>query len=72
MAEPVPTNDEIRDSIARSAEEGIDSVTVDGMTVKEMALSARLDALEQLETTSAASKAHRGLRFTRLVPAPPG
>lgn len=67
-----PTPAEIREAIAKSAEEGIDSVTIDGATVREKPLKERLEALRELEADESSAKPHFGLRFTRLVSAPPG
>lgn len=64
MAEP----SEISEAIADAAADGTQSVTADGMTVSEHSLADRLKALEKLSQDQGASKPHRGLRFTKLIP----
>lgn len=44
------------------------SVTVDGQTVTERPIADVIAAQDRTAATTAATKAHRGIRFTKLIP----
>lgn len=71
----MPTDEQttsIEESIAESIEEGISSISVDGLSVTATDDGSRLDHLEKLERrqarNSSSSKSHFGLRLTKLIP----
>ena len=61
------TNEEIETAIRESAESGVDSVSVNGLSAREMSLKERLDALDRLKSQTSAAQKHFGLRITQLV-----
>lgn len=68
MPDPSPTSEERRDAISRSVEEGVQSASVDGLSVNEKSLRERIEADKYLSGNEAAKKNHRGLIITKLVP----
>jgi hypothetical protein len=48
--------------------EGPKQVTADGLTVQQHSIPDQIAADQYLSAKSAATKKHRGLRFTRLLP----
>ena len=63
----MPDADDISDAIAENAT-GPKSVTVDGNNVQQHSIPEQIAARNDVAAQQSASKAHRGLRFTRLVP----
>jgi len=63
----MPTEDDINDAIAENAT-GPKSVSVDGSNVQQHSLADQIAARNDVASQEAASKAHRGLRFTKLIP----
>lgn len=63
----MPTEDDINDAIAENAT-GPKSVSVDGSNVQQHSLADQIAARNDVASQSSASKAHRGLRFTKLIP----
>lgn len=59
---------ELESSILQSATEGVQSVSVDTLTVNSKNLREQLEVLEHFKEEQAASQPHFGLRFTRLRP----
>lgn len=68
MADPVPTVDEITDSIAQDVNLGVQEVIVDGTTTRASDPMRRLDVAERIERRAAANSRTAGLRFKRLIP----
>lgn len=65
------TADEIRDAAIENAK-GPKRVQGDEGTVEQHSIKDQLAAAEAAANSSAASQPHRGLRFTRAIPAGPG
>lgn len=63
----MPTEDDINDAIAENAT-GPKSVSVDGSNVQQHSLADQIAARNDVAAQSSTSKAHRGLRFTKLIP----
>jgi hypothetical protein len=63
----MPDVDDINDAIAENAT-GPKSVTVDGNNVNQHSIAEQIAARNDVASQSSASKGHRGLRFTKLVP----
>jgi hypothetical protein len=59
--------DEIEEAVIADAVEGIQSATVDGMTVSMQDPMKRLDVVDRLRTSTASTQSHFGLRHTRLI-----
>ncbi|HJX11105.1 MAG TPA: hypothetical protein VJ733_11485 [Candidatus Binatia bacterium] len=66
----MPTADDIRDAIATSAI-GPKSAQADGLNVQQHDLLDQIAAERHVAGQDAAAKAHRGLRFTKMIPAGP-
>lgn len=63
----MPDTDDITTAIAENAT-GPKSVSIDGNNVTQHSLNEQIAARNDSAAQAAASKAHRGIRFTRLVP----
>ena len=63
----MPDTDDITTAIAENAT-GPKSVSVDGSNVQQHSIAEQIAARNDVASQSSASKAHRGIRFTRLVP----
>lgn len=59
---------EINTAISDSGKAGIKSVTSDGVTVTAMSIDEQIKASNHSSANELASKKHRGLGFTKLVP----
>jgi hypothetical protein len=60
--------DTIASNIEADAIAGVQRVSVDGQSVDAMSIDDRIKAAKYLAGQQAASKNHRGLRFTKLIP----
>jgi len=65
------TADELRDAIAEAATQPRRVSTPD-ITVEAHPLPDQLEVAKDTAANESASKPHRGLRFTRCIPAGPG
>lgn len=64
----MPDIDDINNRIAQTASDGISKVVVRDDEVTVLSIDDQIKAANHVAAQSAASKAHRGLRFTKLVP----
>lgn len=65
------TADDIRETIAQAATEP-KRVSTPDITVEAHSLKDQIEAAKDASSNESASKRHRGLRFTRCIPAGPG
>lgn len=61
-------SDEIKEAIEQSATDGIKQVTTDNQTVEAHPLPDQIAADKHVSGNDGASKPHRGLRITKLIP----
>lgn len=60
--------DDINDTIANTAADGIANVTVAGQSTTVLSIDEQIKAANHVASQTAAGTAKFGLRFTRLVP----
>lgn len=60
--------EQIRESIAKNAADAVDSVLVDGVSVRSKDIEEQIKADKYLSGVDAAKRPHRGVRFTKLIP----
>ncbi len=58
----------IASRLAEDAREGVQRVSVDGVSVELMSVDDRIKAAEYAARERATAKNHMGLRFVKLVP----
>jgi hypothetical protein len=63
----MPTTEEIREAIAKSAEEGIDSTLIDGMSIREKSLDERISALKELQKSEAQGSNTLPIRVGKFI-----
>lgn len=61
------TSDELEQALIEDAAEGIDSVLVDGMSIRKSLLKDRMAVADRARNANAATKPHFGIRTTRLI-----
>lgn len=57
----------LKEAITTSATEGIDSVLIDGESVREHSLSDRLRALKELQSQEVGNLTRGGMHHTKLI-----
>ena len=62
--------DDIQDAIVENAQ-GPKRVQADGVNVEQHSIEDQIKAERHITGVAGAAKAHRGLRFTKLIPAGP-
>ncbi len=56
------------DSLIADITSGVDSFSVDGVSVRAMDPKTRLEVLDAIRTDASRKHGHRGIRFTKLIP----
>lgn len=68
MSDEEITSEDLEQALIEDAADGIESVVVDGMSVRKHSLKDRLAVADRQKNTTAAALPHFGMRFTKLIP----